>query len=65
MSVAPPNLAVEQTAGLHALVPRSGFQWQVKRNVFSRKEGKRSGSNKDLSRKTPDMCDFALQNCWL
>jgi hypothetical protein len=35
------------------LVPRSGFQWQVKRNVFSRKEGKSSGSNKDVSHKTP------------
>jgi len=36
------------------LVPRSGFQWQGKRNVFSRKEEKGSGSNKYLSHKTPD-----------
>jgi hypothetical protein len=33
------------------LLRRSGFQWQVKRNVFSRKEGQASGSNKDLSPK--------------
>jgi hypothetical protein len=36
-------------------VPRSGFQWQVKRNVFSRKEGESSGSNKDVSHKTPNI----------
>ena len=35
------------------LLRRSGFQWQVKRNVFSRKEGKSSSSNKDLSHKMP------------
>ena len=34
-------------------VPRPGFQWQVKHNIFSRKEGKSSGSNKDLSHNPP------------
>jgi hypothetical protein len=35
-----------------ALLPDGdGFQRQVKHNVFSRKAGKRSGSNKDLARK--------------
>jgi hypothetical protein len=37
------------------LVPRSSFQCQVKRNVFSRKEEMSSGSNKDLSHKTPNI----------
>ena len=35
------------------LLRRSRFQWQGKRNDFSRKGGKRSGSNKDLSHNPP------------
>ena len=35
------------------LLRRSRFQWQVKHNVCSRKAGKSSGSNKDLSQNPP------------
>src|SRR5215471_11197313 len=61
---------VEAVAGGHSIVRqiasalrrRSGFQWQVKRNVFSRKEGKSSSSNNDVSRKTPGYC-WRIQKC--
>src|SRR5262249_8114722 len=53
--------AVSYTVPNNALlVPRSGFQWQVMHNLFSRKEGKCSDSNKDLSHKTPGFRDFAF-----